>query len=64
MRSQTMDEIESLHAKIASLIEEEKRHHDAANPNENSLWRHINHTRIEFAAHSPSYRAAMQEQTP
>lgn len=61
MRKTTQRKIDALHAQIAELIEREKRYHDRKNPGENSLWRHVSHTKIEMAAYSPGHRANMVE---
>jgi len=59
MRKATADRIDAHHAEIKRLIEAEKAHHDRAHPDENDMWRHIEHTNIEMHALSPQARGLM-----
>ena len=61
MRPATQRKIDALHAQISRLIELEKRYHDKMNPEQNTLWRSISHTKIEMAKHCPEHRANMIE---
>lgn len=60
MRPTAQRKIDALHAQIAELINAEKRHHDKTHPNENALWRHAEHTRLEMARHCPADREQMR----
>lgn len=61
MRPATLRKIDALHAQINNLIEREKRYYDKQHPDDNELWRHVAHTKIELARHCRQYRAAMVE---
>ena len=61
MRVETAEKIDVLHAKIAALIAEEVRLHDALNPMQKSLWRHVAHTRIEQYRLRPADRLASRQ---
>ena len=61
MRPQTQRRIDALHAEIERLIDMEKRYHVGKFPNENSLWRYVNETRLAMYRHCPNDRAQMVE---
>lgn len=60
MRPTTQQKIDALHSQIAELIEAEKRHHNKTHAGENSLWRHVAHTRLEMARYCPKDRDNMR----
>jgi len=58
IRPETIAKIDALHAKIAALIEAEKKYYFRTQGRINSLWDSIHETQIEWHANSPAIRAA------
>lgn len=56
MRNSTLAKIDALHAKIAELIEKEKKYHDRKHKDQNDLWRSVCHASFETYRHCPSVR--------
>lgn len=62
MRPFMQRKIDAMHAEIERLVAVEKAWHDKKNPDENKMWRHVSHARIEVAAWTPRMRENCQLQ--